>query len=119
MNTRLHYLYRDGSNYKSWGDVTFSGSDVANATERLRAAFDGGEFFIANQVRIPERFFDGWPQYADDHCFHEFDSLEVTEELADDLSSRSIGQFVSEVEEAGKAGWRVFDPEEQRLKRML
>ena len=117
MNTRFNYLYRDASNYKSWGEVVFSGCDSARGSQRIRAALDGGEFFIADQIRIPERFFDGWPQYADDHCFHEFDSLEPTDEPADDLVGRSITEFVSEVEQAGRTGWRVFDPQERRSKR--
>lgn len=113
MNTRFHYLYRDASNYKEWGTVTFSGA-MAGLQERLMAALDSHELFIAHQVRVPELFFEQWPASGDDHCFHEFDSMEPTDAAADDHHSRSIEAFVEEVERAARSGWQVFDPIERR-----
>jgi proton glutamate symport protein len=68
MNTRVEYLYRDGSNYKQWGAVVFRGECDDRAARRLFAALDREEFFIAHQVRLPELFFVDLPLYADDHC---------------------------------------------------
>ena len=114
MNTRFHYLYRDASNYKQWGEVVFTG--WAPALEpRLVAALDGQEFFIADQVRLPELFFTGGPSNSDDHCFHEFDSFETTDAPAGDRYQRSIDELVQEFEHAGRSGWRVFDPRDRSL----
>jgi len=58
-NIKLHYLYRDGSNYKKWADIVFLNPDDLPAeivTEGLREAFLEDGIFIAHQVRIPEVF---------------------------------------------------------------
>lgn len=91
----------------------FAGLPTSELRERLIAALDRNELFIAEQVRIPERFFDTWPGYVDDHCWHEFDSLESTDRAADDKYERTIEQFVREVEQARAAGWKAFDPDER------
>lgn len=110
MNTRFHYLYRDASNYKQWGEVVFTGC-ACSLEPRLVAALDRQEFFIADHVRLPELFFTEGPSDSDDHCFHEFDSCETTDVPADDRHQRSIDEFVQEVEDAVRLGWRVFDPQ--------
>ena len=109
MNTRFVYLYRDGSNYKRWGSVTFRGAADASIFQRLATAFDTDGFFIAHQVRLPELFFPGAVPHADDHCFHEMAEVSATEEIADDAFGRTIADFVAEVERAAKAGWAAFD----------
>jgi hypothetical protein len=47
MNTRVEYLYRDGSNYKQWSAVVFGGTDD---TGLLRRALDREEHVIAHQA---------------------------------------------------------------------
>ena len=114
MNTRFRYLYRDAANYKSWGEIIFGGSINDAMAERLMTAFEAGQFFIADQIRVPELFFDTWPD-RDDHCFHEFDSLEVTVAASDDPHGRTIGDFVEETDKAAGAGWRVFNPSQRSI----
>lgn len=109
MNTRFAYLYRDGSNYKQWGSVTFRGAPDASFLQRLSAAFDTDGFFIAHQVRLPELFFAGDAPDGDDHCFHEVAEIRGTEEVPDDAFGRTIAKFVTEVERAAKDGWAAFD----------
>lgn len=109
MNTQFVYLYRDGSNYKQWGSVTFRGGADASLVRRLSAAFDSDGFFIAHQVRLPELFFAGDVSDADDHCFHEMAEVSATEEAPDDAFGRTVAEFVNEVERAAKAGWAAFD----------
>jgi hypothetical protein len=109
MNTRVEYLYRDGSNYKQWGAVVFRGDCDESLAGMLFAALDRGEFFIADQVRLPELFFADRPLYADDHCWHEMGEVTTTSEAADDLLGRTIDEFVAEVERASTEGWVVFD----------
>ena len=115
MNTRVEYLYRDGSNYKQWGVVVFRGSCAATLVQRLFAALDGGEFFIAHQVRLPELFFDDRPLYADDHCWHELAEVTTTSEIPDDSFDRTIEEFVKEVESASRVGWAVFDRSDRQF----
>jgi len=116
---KFRYLYRDASNYKAWGDVVFGNPDDITLEEvetRLMKAFDVDGIFVAHQAHIPEIFL-----YADgsiteaDHCFHEFDSVEFTEEPRSDKDSRSIKAFVEQVELESLHGWKAFNPAERLL----
>ncbi|HEV7487710.1 MAG TPA: hypothetical protein VGQ65_18735 [Thermoanaerobaculia bacterium] len=113
MNTRVEY--RDGSNYKQWGAVVFRGECDASLAGRLFEAVDRGEFFIADQVRLPELFFADRPLYADDHCWHEMREVTTSSAVADDLHARTIEEFVAEMERASTEGWVVFDRSERRF----
>lgn len=114
MNSiRFCYLYRDGSNYKSWGEMIFSNPEnlsITNITEKLLLAFLSDKQFIASQVSIPENFlFTGGKYTNSDHCYHEFDCIEVCEEESTDKLNRSIADFLHDVETASKQGWKAFD----------
>jgi hypothetical protein len=119
-NIRFQYLYRDGSNYKKWAAVVFSNDDGLPAdeiTEALRTAFSGKELFIATQIRVPEVFLARkFSLSPDDHCFHEFSSVEATDDLPDDRHARSIDQFITEVAREANLGWRTFDPQDPFLR---
>jgi len=112
-NTKFEYLYRDASNYKSWGSVVFADPISDDIRMRLISALESGEFFIARQVRIAQVFLNGWPLDQDDHCWHEFFSVEPTDEPANDPHGRTIDQFVDEVKQAAKEGWMVVSPRHQ------
>lgn len=114
MNTRFEYFYRDGSNYKQWGSVVFRGASEAALRDRLFAALDSDGYFIAHQVRLPELFFIGSLD-EDDHCFHELAEVSTTAEPPDDPLGRTIDDFASEMEQASKSGWAVFDVCERQL----
>ncbi|MFZ0770523.1 MAG: hypothetical protein WCA49_16160 [Candidatus Sulfotelmatobacter sp.] len=118
-NVKLHYLYRDGSNYKKWAEIVFSGADelsVEAATEALRDAFLPDGLFIAHQVRVPEVFLAAEDQLtSDDHCFHEFSSIEVTSDSPNDPLGRSIREFIAEVAKEARRGWRAFNPQDRLL----
>jgi hypothetical protein len=113
-NIRFQYLYRDGSNYKRWGDVVFSNVDDLSAEsilQSLRKSFSGDGLFIAHQIRIPEVFLAGeYTLNEDDHCFHEFADVEMVSDAPNDASGRSISEFMAEVAAESKRGWRAFDP---------
>lgn len=115
-NLKFNYLYRDAGNYKGWGCVCMRNTENLSAefvTQILRLAFLEGCFFIADQVQIPELFpFGDGEATSDDHCFHEFDSVETTDEPPNDIQSRSVAQFVDEVEHQATRGWVAFDPHE-------
>ena len=63
------------------------------------------------QVNVPEVFlFDEHQLNPDDHCFHEFDSVEATDHSPTDKYGRSIAEFIREVENEAESGWEVWDP---------
>jgi hypothetical protein len=112
-NIKFNYLYRDGANYKSWGEVIFVNSEkipLDEVNKTLASAFLSGELFVASQISIPEKFlfFNGkFTQY--DHCYHEFDCVEVSEESPTDSLGRSIIVFLNEAKSVAKKGWKAFD----------
>lgn len=116
-NVRFHYLYRDGSNYKKWADIVFSNLDdllTDIVAKGLRSAFLEDGLFIAHQVRVPEIFLaaEDHPT-SDDHCFHEFDTVQSTFDVPNDVYGRSISGFMTEVSNEAMRGWRAFDPQDR------
>jgi hypothetical protein len=116
-NIKFNYLYRDAGNYKKWAEVVFSNPDgltLESMTAALRDAFLQDGLFVAHQIRLPETFLatEG-NATSDDHCFHEFDAVEISLEVPNDSHSRSISQFIAEVEREAERGWMVFDPHER------
>lgn len=116
-NIRFVYLYRDGSNWKQFGEVVFAnpdGLEPADIEARLRLKFQDGDNFIASQIGVPEVFlyseaadYDvenpplgvGPGEYViseDDHCWHELDS--VLASTSGPTDSRTALEFIQEVE---------------------
>jgi hypothetical protein len=120
-NVKFHYLYRDGSNYKKWAEVVFSNADdlpAAVITRVLRDAFLEDGLFIAHQVRIHEVFLASEGELTfDDHCYHEFESVESTSAAPNDQRGRSIRNFMEEVAKEAKRGWRAFNPQDRLIQR--
>lgn len=112
-NIKFTYLYRDGANFKNWGEVIFTNHenlDLEEVSKKLTEYFLPDKLFIASQVAIPEKFLflDGkFTQH--DHCYHEFDCVETCEEKSNDPLERSISEFLREVEITAKQGWVAFD----------
>jgi hypothetical protein len=96
-NIKFNYLYRDGSNFKSWGEVIFSNPEnlsVDQIEERLTKGFLTDKLFIASQISIPEVFLFNKGQFSEfDHCFHEFDYVEICMQNPTDGLHRSITDF--------------------------
>ena len=60
-NVSFKYLYRDASNYKLHGEAVFTNHTfipIDEIEKQIRFCLKDGEFFIARQVNIEERFFD-------------------------------------------------------------
>jgi hypothetical protein len=106
MNSAVDYCYRDAANWKQYGTVVFAGAPTDDLTARLKHALHDDLWFIADQLRVPEVFFDGTSD--DDHCWHEFVEISPTEEAPTDIHVRSFTTFVEEVERAAAEGWREF-----------
>ena len=113
LNILFKYLYRDASNYKQHGEAIFTNHSflaLAEIEQQIRACLSEGEYFIARQVHIEERFFDAL--YDDDHPWHEFERVEVTTLAPFDPDNwtefkhrRDITEFIAELEKAHTAGW--------------
>ena len=112
-NVKFTYLYRDGANYKSWHDVVFDNPDQMPLDEidsRLTASFLPDKLFIANQISIPEKFLFLESDATNfDHCYHEFDYVEVSEDTPTDVLNRSVTVFLKQVQLVSKQGWEAFD----------
>lgn len=112
-NILFCYQYRDASNYKLHAEAIFSNHSflpLADIEQQIRACLKDGEFFIARQVNIEERFFDAL--HDNDHPWHEFERVEVTtlapfdpENWTNKQHRRDISEFIAELEQAHKAGW--------------
>lgn len=112
-NILFRYMYRDASNYKQHGDAIFTNQTLllpADIEKQIRACLKDGEFFIARQVNIEERFFDALRE--DDHPWHTFERIEVTTLAPFDPDHwfqkqhrRDIVEFLADLEKAQRAGW--------------
>jgi len=115
MNIKFNYLYRDASNFKKWASVVFANPDslsVNDIGDSLRNNFLPDQLFIAHQIRIPQAFlFVEYSLTVEDHCFHEFYSVEITSEAPNDICDRSILGFIVEVHTEACLGWVPFDPQ--------
>jgi hypothetical protein len=114
-NIKFKYLYRDGGNYKKYHSIVFRNTQnhsVELLNHRLEEVFWSNIFFVASQIKLPELFFEDFPN-DDDISFHEFDGIELTPEKPNDPLNRSIEDFVDEVRLESAKGWDVFDPKER------
>jgi hypothetical protein len=108
-NIRFAYMYRDAGNYKQHGEAIFSNETHLPFDEiekQIRSYLNDGEFFIARQVHLEERFFD--VLYDDDHPWHEFLGVDASDDPAfdpDHEHKRDIAEFLSDLEKSHRAGW--------------
>ncbi len=112
-NILFRYMYRDASNYKQSGEAIFSNQTFlmpGEVEKQIRACLKDGEFFIARQVNIEERFFDALRE--DDHPWHSFERVEITtlapfdpDNWSQKQHRRDILEFLADLERAHRAGW--------------
>ncbi len=112
-NVIFKYMYRDASNYKLHGEAIFTNHTLLPLEEiekQIRSCLSDGEYFIAGQVNIEERFFD--VLHEDDHPWHEFESVEETSIKAFDPENwkqhqhlRDIREFIADLEKAHRSDW--------------
>jgi hypothetical protein len=88
-NTKLSYMYRDANNYKEYREIVLEGLLTPEEVQIFMECLDKGcgadGGFIPNQVGLEdlqERLHDS-KDWGDDHPWHEFISLEPTNEPAD------------------------------------
>ena len=115
-------MYRDASNYKQHGEAIFSNEKqlpVDEIEKPIRSYMSDGEYFIARQIHLEERFFDAL--YDDDHPWHEFVRVEETDAATFDPEpehKRDIAEFLSELEQAHCAGWDEMNVREDLARQL-
>ena len=85
-NIKLNYLYRDAGNYKEFGDIIFTNQNSKSAEEIelvIRKNLIEEEFFIPEKWNVPRLSFENYSPELD-HDYHEFESLEITNENSTD-----------------------------------
>jgi hypothetical protein len=83
-NIQFNYLYRDAGNYKKYDSVIFANPDNIELSELetlIRSKLIDHEWFYVDQWKVPDLHFGTWDNELD-HTFHEFESIEYTEEAA-------------------------------------
>lgn len=97
MNICFEYQYRDGANYKNFGEVIFK-ADAETLLEeierKIRNELIGSEFFVAEKVKIPTLYFDGFDPEID-HTWHTFSAISWTHDGAS--IERSIDEFIRDL----------------------
>lgn len=102
MNVSFEYLYRDGSNYKNWGEVVFestSGSELDELERQIVQGLIDGCNFVAEKVEIPTLYFVERDTRVD-HCWHEFAGISWTDERPTQLGS--IEKFIARLANLNK-----------------
>lgn len=106
MNTRIRYLYRDASNYKVHHECVIIGEITDEQIESIINTLDGGLWFKAEMVCLPDKRFEHWTyNEEDDHPWFELSKygFEVTEDSFDiDIT---VNEIVGLFHEAAERGW--------------
>ncbi|MFB0499251.1 hypothetical protein ABID99_005488 [Mucilaginibacter sp. OAE612] len=91
-NIKFYYLYRDGGSYKNFNSIVFDNPqniELSALEDLIRSKLISHHWFYADQWQLPDLHFGTWDDELD-HSFHEFGSVEYTNEAADsgmDLAS--------------------------------
>jgi hypothetical protein len=94
LNIKFNYLYRDGGNYKNYGFVVFTDPDNIDLEilhQLILSKLIDGTWFYTDQWHLPDLHFDNWNNEID-HTFHEFESLEYSNEQVN--AEISLKEFI-------------------------
>ena len=83
-NIRLNYRYRDYANYKNHGEIVFTNPDMFSLEQidaTLRTHLLDDEYFYASRWGVKDLHFEKYDDELD-HPYHEYTSVELTEEIA-------------------------------------
>ena len=75
-NTKINYIYRDASNYKTYNSVVVAGKMTEDQENQIIEALDDATWFIPAKVGLPANRFETWTE--DDHYWFEWDGFEST-----------------------------------------
>ena len=86
-NIKFSYLYRDSANYKKFDWIIFNNVPPISIEELetlIRSKLIYDQWFYADQWKLPEIFVESF-DYKIDPTWHEFESVEYTDELANTM----------------------------------
>lgn len=104
MNIRFEYLYRDGGNFKKWGEVVFLNPHNVSVDVVMSMARDvliDQTYFVANKACLPDLHFREYDEQLD-HGWHEAHAFQPTDDAANDPQSRSIEELMESLRFASK-----------------
>ena len=87
-NIKFNYRYRDSANYKKFGFVIFNNPSNIELTELemlIKSKLIDETWFYAHEWKLPE-LFSSFFDFKIDPTWHEFESVEYTDETALDLN---------------------------------
>jgi hypothetical protein len=93
-NIKFSYLYRDSANYKKFDWVIFNNApsiSIEELEKLIRSKLVYDEWFYAEEWKLPELFLDTF-NFKIDPTWHEFGSVEYTNEVSD--SAITISEFI-------------------------
>lgn len=96
-NIKLSYLYRDRANYKNHCEIVFANphnKTREEITAVIQPLLFDGEWFLADKWNVTDLHFEKWDAETD-HCFHEFENIELTTESPTD--ERSIDEWLAQI----------------------
>lgn len=94
-NIKFNYLYRDAGNYKNFNSIIFDNPqniELSTVEALINFKLISHHWFYADQWQLPDLHFDTWNNELD-HTFHEFESLEYTDEATD--TGSDLASFIS------------------------
>ena len=83
-NIRFNYQYRDGANYKNHSFVIFDNPQQIKLDylqPLIKSKLIDETWFYVDQWQLPDLHFGTWDNEID-HTWHEFESIEYTDETA-------------------------------------
>lgn len=92
----FEYLYRDGGNFKNWGEERFKneqGLSLEEIDARIREGLIDGMYFSAEKVGLPTLYFDEHNEQLD-HEWHEYDRVREGSEHIATSSASDIADFL-------------------------
>ncbi|MET3977634.1 hypothetical protein ABIB62_000201 [Mucilaginibacter sp. UYP25] len=81
-NIKFSYRYRDGANYKNHSFIIFNNATnipLADIEKTILAKLIEDAWFYADKWNVPDLHSGTWDNEID-HTWHEFESVEITDE---------------------------------------
>lgn len=108
----LEYLYRDGGNWKTHGQLRLAGDPEGHVAE-FRECLEWGDLFVAEQVGMPSLCPQHFVACGDgpsemDHAYHEFADLRAATaaDMANAFPARSLEDLLTRFQ-AASGRWDV------------
>ncbi|MDB5062046.1 MAG: hypothetical protein JWP67_1889 [Mucilaginibacter sp.] len=98
QNIKISYLYRDGANYKNQSSVIFTNPtnvDLSEVETLIHSKLIDDTWFYVDQWKLPDLHFGKWDNEID-HTWHEFESIEHSEDTAN--SQYSLLEFIKVIQ---------------------